>query len=94
MAKRKARPYINWNGLTVADINGIITHFADSEQYYVQHTREAKKEGRPCTFESAIPIVQSRQRFWKDMIPCVERGEKISSHVREYLTYCRNRVEF
>ena len=94
MAKRKARPVIDWNGLTVKDINGIVTHFAEAETYYTQHIQTARAKGQTSTFESAIPVVQSRQRFWNEMIPHVERGEKISSHVREYLTYCRNKMEF
>jgi hypothetical protein len=94
MAKRKARPVIDWNGLTVTDIHGIITHFEDAERYYMKEISTRPAADVPVYMESSLPIVRERQRFWKEMIPYVERGEKITSKVREHVSYCRNRVEF
>jgi hypothetical protein len=93
MAKLK-KPKIDWNGLTVAEINGIVQHFEDAERYYIQQTQQAHALGNVSVFEPSIPRVQSRQRFWKEMVAYVERGEKISPHVREYMNYCRNTMEF
>lgn len=83
MAKAR-KLIINWNGLTVGDIQEIIDHFADAEQHYTQYTREAHAAQRPAYFASSIPIVQERQVFWKQMQARVAQGEKIASRVREY----------
>lgn len=86
MAKRN-KPQILWNQLTVEDITGIITHFATVERQYQTEVKTTQASGLPSIFASSIPIVQSRQVFWKAMRTRVRRGEQISSHVREYLKY-------
>lgn len=84
MAKQN-KPQILWNQLTVQDITGIITHFATVERQYQQEAKTAQSSGMTSIFISSIPIVQSRQVFWRDMRARVQRGEHIASHVREYL---------
>lgn len=91
MAKRK-KPHIDWNGLTPAEIRDVIQHFADAEAYY--RTQMAEQHHGAAIWSSALPVVQSRRKFWTEMLPMAERGEKLSTHVRDYLTYCRHTQEF
>jgi hypothetical protein len=97
MAKKR-KLQINWNGLNVDDINGIIAHFAAQEQEHIKEL--AKHCDNPPTpyripyLKKSIQITQSYQRFWKEMVVYKERGEKISPHVREYIAACRNCMEF
>lgn len=90
MAKRKVKPTINWNVLTVPDINTIIAHFADVESRYLADVEDKQRKGMVSCFTASVPIVRERQKFWKDMIPCVERGEKIAAKVRAQVVFCRD----
>lgn len=97
MAKRR-KVQLNWNGLTVDDMHGIIRHFAECEQRYTADLEECR--AMPSTtmhhqyLEKSIRIVQARQVFWTEMIVVKERGEKIAPHVRQQVLYSRTSGEF
>ena len=97
MAKRR-KIQLNWNGLTVEDMQGIVQHFADCEQQYVADLKEYR--ATPSTvvhlqfLEKSIRIVKARQVFWNEMIAVKERGEKIAPHVRQQVMYARTSGEF
>ena len=93
-AKKASKPYIDWNRLTVSDIQGIITHFAEQELYYRQHEAQCQFLGESSGWSSSIPVMQSRQKFWHDMLHHVTRGEKIAAHVRDYIKYNQHRGEY
>lgn len=97
MAKRR-KIQLNWNGLTIDDMNDIIRHFAECEQRYTAEFEE--RRAMPSTtmhhqyLEKSIRIVQARQVFWTEMIAVKERGEKIAPHVRQQVLYSRTSGEF
>lgn len=96
MAKRQ-KIQLNWNGLTVEDIDETIAHFAQMERQYQQELHDHQimptTTLRVLFLEKSIRITQSRQSFWNEMKTRKANGEKIRSHVREYASYCKTNGE-
>ena len=99
MAKRR-KLQLNWNGLTVADIQETIQHFADCEHTYREQVEASRIDPMGVSalripyLEKSIRIVQARQIFWNEMKTIKERGEKIAPHVRQQVMYARTNGEF
>jgi hypothetical protein len=99
MAKRR-KLQLNWNGLTLDDLQETVQHFADCEQQYREQIEESRIDPMGVSalripyLEKSIRIVQSRQVFWNEMIAVKQRGEKIAPLVRQQVMYARTSGEF
>ena len=84
--------------MTVEDIQETIAHFSKQETCYQKELQEQRSNPatpyRVSYLEKSVRIMQSRQHFWSEMLTRKSQGEKIRSHVREYVAYCKQTGEF
>ena len=71
---------LHWaDRLTVADVDGLIAHWAECEAWY-----RGRVAAQPF-WASSASACRDRQRFWTEMRERCRAGESIAEHVLAYV---------